>query len=157
MCLSCEKLLEKVSVLQWLSVPRYWGTVDGTFIQWSCPPALLFGILARMALLGLSWPTLVTSSKCLRGTQKESSFYTENFLCFNTVLEIGATKQDFFFSGEKRILSFTESGKWPSSSSLERSFYLEVETSKGPVHSALLSAVSNEMLFCSASRKDAKT
>lgn len=140
---------ERVSVLQWVPVPRYRGTVDGTFSQWSCHLALLFGILARMALLRLSWPTLMTSSKCWRGTQKESSFYTENFLSFNTLLEIEPTKQDFF-SREKRIFSFTESGKWLSSPSLERSFYLEVETGKDPVHSAPLSAVSNEMLFCSA-------
>lgn len=113
---------EKVSVLQWVPVPRYRGTVDGSFSQWSCHPALLFGILARMALLGLSRPTLVTSSRCWRGTQKESSFYTENFLCYNTMLEIGPTKQDFF-SREKRMLSITESSKWLSSPSLERSFY----------------------------------
>lgn len=58
-----------------------------------------------------------------------------------------ANKNKIFFQERSGLNSFTESGKWLSSSSLKRSFYLEVETDKDPVHSALLSAVSNEILF----------
>lgn len=112
-------------------------------------------MLARMVLLGLSLPTLVTNSKASSGgEQKEHSFHIENSSCFiNTLLETGPTKIRFFFQ-EKKWLKYSASQRqargWAALQSRFFSLYLDVEPGKELVHSAGW----NGTLVCSASQKD---
>lgn len=73
------------------------------------------------------------------------------------MLEIGPTKTRFFFQERSGLNTQLHRVRQLAEQLFNReNFYLEVETGKGPVHSALWSAVSNEMLFCLSSWKDAK-
>lgn len=90
----------------------------------------------------------------LEGNTEKELLLHRKFSMLQHYAENRANKTRHYF--QERILSLTKSGKWLRSSSLERSFSSEVESGKDPVHSALLSAVSNKMLFCSAPWKDAK-